>query len=200
MVHHSGWRDGATSSINHSGVGAGNHMSDAPGPPRVETVSPTSRLPPGDASITSCRLSFALGCALLAASCIDGPLAPLRKGVPVNVTLTTTFPDGSAQNSQQIFLVDKRVEVSLDMVSGPCLLFNATGSAIDGIVQIEIESSGDPRANCAPGTVVYHQVMLTDALASGRYDVRVFDHPLGDRARLIVRSIVESSNRASISR
>jgi hypothetical protein len=146
------------------------------------------------------RLSFAFGCALLAVSCIDGPLAPLRNGVPVDVSLTTTYPEGSPQNPQQIFVVDNRVEVSLDMVSGPCLLFNATGSVINGILQIEIEGSGNPLANCVPGTVVYHQVMLTDALPSGRYDVRVFDHPLGDKARLIARSIVESSNRTAIRR
>lgn len=147
------------------------------------------------------RLSLILGCALLAASCNDGPLAPLPNGVPVDVSLTTTYPEGgSPHNPQQIFVVDNRVEVSLDMVSGPCLLFNATGSVINAILQIEIESSGNPLADCVPGNVVYHQVMLTDALPQGHYDVRVFDHPFGDKARLIARSIVESPDRASISR
>lgn len=82
------------------------------------------------------------------------------------------------------------IEVIWDVESAPCLIAEASGVLAESVIEIQIHRAGDPLGDCASVRVAYHYVARTQAVAPGRYDVRVIDATLGLSPREVGRRSV----------
>ncbi|MGH9885487.1 MAG: hypothetical protein ACREBE_08155 [bacterium] len=117
---------------------------------------------------------------------------PLVGGMPIPVALTKTvgIPLTGLPRVNVVGL-SKGVQITWEVENGPCLIASATGTAADSIVQVEIQQSGNPLADCAPGRVSYRYVANASGLAPRRYQVRLVDAKLGQPAVEVARRSVE---------
>jgi len=135
--------------------------------------------------------SFAVVALFSACHGDDSPFEPLPGGLALPVTLTTTSVV-SAQGPEQMTVaaVPGAVDVTWDLVSGPCLLASANALQSGQVIEVRVHRSGDPLALCAAVQVRYHYVARVVIPGPGSYEVRLVDDLLGQPPRPVGRRTV----------
>jgi hypothetical protein len=116
---------------------------------------------------------------------------PLLGAHPITVSLqsSTAAPSGELPRFQVVGLAGE-IQVVWDVESGPCMLAEARGAQAGSVIEIQILRSGDPLANCAPGSVAYHYVARVQSVTAGPYEVRLIDAPFGLTAQEVGRAAI----------
>jgi hypothetical protein len=124
--------------------------------------------------------SLAAGVLLCACDAGTSSVEPLVGATPIAVGLSTTTSTTSTDLPRfQLFALAGEVHVHWDVESGACLIAQATGAQAGSVIQVRIDRSGNPLANCANVRVGYHYVARIASLIPGRYEVRLIDAVLG---------------------
>jgi hypothetical protein len=141
------------------------------------------------------RLPAALIALALLCAC-DNKVAelfqPLTDGTSLPVSLeTTTQPITTPLPHFKVGGIPGGATIEWDDLSQGCLTASATALQSGNIVEVRLHRSGDPSANCAPGTViVYRYAMQVDIPVPGQYEVRLVDEKLGQAPKPIGRATV----------
>lgn len=140
----------------------------------------------------SVRLLASLAVVAVLSSCAgDGsPFEPLRGGMALPVTLETTMEPGSTLPRFSVASIPGGAQVEWDVASSPCLMAEASALQAGFVIEVRIHRSGNPLADCVPGTVTYHYMARVMAPAPGQYEVRLVDDMLGQPPRPVGRATV----------
>ena len=143
-------------------------------------------------SRSSVRLLASLAVAAALSSCAgDGsPFEPLRGGLALPVALETTAEPGSTLPRFSVASIPGGAQVEWDVASPPCLMAEASALQAGSVIEVRIHRSGNPLADCVPGTVTYHYMARVMAPAPGQYEVRLVDDMLGQPPRPVGRATV----------
>ena len=130
--------------------------------------------------------------ALLGACHGDGsPFEPLRDGVALPATLTTTSIPGSQGPEQMaVTAMPGALDVTWDLVSAPCLIASVSALQSGPVVEVRVHRSGEPLALCAAVQVHYRYVARVMIPGPGSYEVRLVDDMLGQPPRPVGRRSV----------
>ena len=140
----------------------------------------------------SVRLLASLAVVAVLSSCAgDGsPFEPLRGGMALPVTLETTMEPGSTLPRFSVASIPGGAQVEWDVASSPCLMAEASALQAGFVIEVRIHRSGNPLADCVPGTVTYRYMARVMAPAPGQYEVRLVDDMLGQPPRPVGRATV----------
>ena len=96
--------------------------------------------------------TLGLSAVVLVCACdakVSTVVEPLENATPLTVSLQTAYPSPPVKPSLSVLAAPSAILVSWELMSAPCLIATASAAQSGSVVEIQIQRSGDPLANCA---------------------------------------------------